>query len=55
MEVAPRYTLPTLFTLSTLFNIIHTIQTAQHCLNNSTYAYILLGKVRSLLELADGS
>ena len=34
--------------------IIYTVQTAFHCLNSSLYAYILLGKVRTLLEWADG-
>ena len=34
--------------------IIYTVQTAFHCLNSSLYAYILLGKVGTLLEWADG-
>ena len=60
MEIAPRYTL---FTLSTLFNTVDTVYTIQtalhlHCLNSSMYAYIytyiLLGKVRMLLEWVDG-
>ena len=33
---------------------VHTVQTALHCLNSSMYAYILLGKVRTQLEWADG-
>ena len=43
MEVAPRYTLSTLFTLFTLSILFEVLYTA--------YArYILLGKVRTLLE-----
>ena len=56
MEVAPRYTQLTLFTLLTLFNTaftVYIIQTALHRLTNSMYAYILLGEVRRLLEWAD--
>ena len=32
---------------------VYTIQTALHCLNNS-YTHIVRGKVRTLLECADG-
>ena len=48
MKVAPRYTLFTPFTQ-------FTIQTALHCFKSCKYAfiYILLGKVRTLLEWAD--
>ena len=40
---------------STTVYTVYTIQTALHCLNSSMYAYIyiLLGKVRTLLEWAD--
>ena len=39
-----------------LFTLLCTIQTALHSLNSSKYAYNLhiLGKVRTLLEWADG-
>ena len=43
MDLAPRYTLSTLFTL---FNILHICQTVALCL------YTLLGDVRALLEWA---
>ena len=46
MEVAPRYNLFKLFTLLTLFILFKLLYTA--CL------YIWLGKVRMLLEWADG-
>ena len=42
MDLAPRYTLSTLFTL---FNILHICQTVALCL------YTLLGDVRALMEL----
>ena len=60
MEVAPCYTLLTLFTLFalfalfTLFNTVYNIQIALPCLNSSIYVCILLGKVRTLWEWADG-
>ena len=46
MEVAPRYK---------LIYTDYTNQTALHCLNSTRYAYkyILLGKVRTLLEWDD--
>ena len=57
MEVAPRYKLLKLITLLTLFNTMFTVfttQTALHCLKSSMYAvYIVLGKVRTLLEWTD--
>ena len=37
IEVAPRFTLLTLFIL---FNTIYTIQTALHWLNSSMYAHV---------------
>ena len=43
MEVAPRNTMLTLFTLLLLFHTVftvYTIQTALHCLNSSMYVYI---------------
>ena len=56
MQVAPRYTL--LEIVNTVYtDIVDTIQTALHCSNSrvySVYLYILLGKVRTLLEWADG-
>ena len=48
MEVAPRYTLPTLFTLFILFELLYTAETVT-CMP----VYILLGKFRTLLEWAD--
>ena len=43
MEVAPRYTLLTLFTL---FNVNNTVQTAFHYLNRSMPLYIRLERYR---------
>ena len=48
MEVAPRYTLLTLLTLFTLFTLFTLLKQQHVCL------YILLGKVRTLLEWDDG-
>ena len=44
-----------LYTFYTVY-AVYTIQTALHCMKNSMYVYIyiLLGKVRTLLEKADG-
>ena len=46
MEVAPRYTLSTLFTLFTLSILFEVLYTAYACMPR----YILFGKVRTLLE-----
>ena len=43
MEVAPRYTLLTVFTLFVLFKRLYTAETVAVCL------YILLGRVREYL------
>jgi len=40
------------FTIYTVYTV-NTIQTVLHYLNSSTYACILWGKVRTLLEWAD--
>ena len=40
------------FTIYTVYTV-NTIQTVLHYLNSSTYASILWGKVRTLLEWAD--
>ena len=49
MEVAPRYTLSTLFTLLTLSILFEVFFTAYACMPR----YILLGKVRTQLDWAD--
>ena len=54
MEVAPPYPLLQLFTLLTRFHCLYyRIETALHCFNSSIYA-LVIGKVRTLLEWADG-
>ena len=41
-----------LYTAYTVYTVyaVYTVQTALHCLNSSMYAYILLGKVRTLVD-----
>ena len=46
------YTVDAVDTVDTAYTV-YTIETALHCLNISMYAYILLGKVRTLLEVAE--
>ena len=50
MELAPPYTLLSLFSLFYTVYAVNTVLTALNCLNISKYAYINCYKVRALLD-----